>query len=95
MVFSATTNHYATLFWRHRPAWMDEVALYWQQRVFSRKRVVTISTSRSIFQTTYPLEILIELIGPCGVVHVGRTSLKVEVSIFSRTTRSSDKRTRL
>ena len=70
--------------------WMDEVAYIAATR-FSRKTMVTISTEQVDFKHPIPSGILVELIA--RVVHVGRTSLKVEVSIFLEQL-DSDKRTK-
>lgn len=90
MVFPSTTNHYGTLFGGIALQWMDEVAYIAATR-FSRKPMVTISTEQVDFKQPIPSGILIELIA--RVVHVGRTSLKVEVSIFLEQL-DSDKRTK-
>lgn len=79
MVFPSTTNHYDTLFGGIALQWMDEVAYIAATR-FSRKTMVTISTEQVDFTRPIPSGILVELVAK--VVHVGRTSLKVEVSIF-------------
>lgn len=79
MVFPSTTNHYDTLFGGEALKWMDEVAYIAATR-FARKQVVTISTEQVDFKRPIPSGILVELVA--RVVHVGRTSLKVEVTIF-------------
>ncbi len=79
MVFPSTTNHYDTLFGGEALKWMDEVAYIAATR-FARKPVVTISTEQVDFKRPIPSGILVELVA--RVVHVGRTSLKVEVTIF-------------
>ncbi|MEO9655876.1 acyl-CoA thioesterase [Marinomonas sp.] len=79
MVFPSTTNHYDTLFGGIALQWMDEVAYIAATR-FTRKSMVTISTEQVDFTQPIPSGILVELVA--NVVHVGRTSLKVEVSIF-------------
>ncbi|MCB5161044.1 acyl-CoA thioesterase [Marinomonas algarum] len=79
MVFPGTTNHYDTLFGGIALQWMDEVAYIAATR-FSRKTVVTISTEQIDFKQPIPAGILVELVA--RVIHVGRTSLKVEVSIY-------------
>jgi len=90
MVFPATTNHYDTLFGGIALQWMDEVAYIAATR-FSRKTMVTISTEQIDFKQPIPSGILVELVA--RVVHVGRTSLKVEVSVFLEQL-DSDKRTK-
>lgn len=79
MVFPSTTNHYDTLFGGEALKWMDEVAYIAATR-FARKQVVTISTEQVDFKHPIPSGILVELVA--RVIHVGRTSLKVEVNIF-------------
>ncbi|BFM50807.1 acyl-CoA thioesterase [Marinomonas sp. THO17] len=90
MVFPGTTNHYDTLFGGIALQWMDEVAYIAATR-FSRKPMVTISTEKVDFKQPIPSGILVELVA--RVVHVGRTSLKVEVIIFLEELHS-DKRTK-
>jgi acyl-CoA hydrolase len=90
MVFPGTTNHYDTLFGGIALQWMDEVAYIAATR-FARKPLVTISTEQVNFKQPIPSGILVELVA--RVVHVGRTSLKVEVNIFLEEL-DSDKRTK-
>lgn len=78
-VFPNTTNHYDTLFGGTAMALMDEVAFIAGTR-FCRKRLVTVSSDRIDFNQPIPAGTIIELVGT--VVHVGRTSLKVEVDIY-------------
>ncbi|WP_090604276.1 acyl-CoA thioesterase [Parapedobacter koreensis] len=78
-VFPNTTNHYDTLYGGTAMALMDEVAFIAGTR-FCRKRLVTVSSDRIDFTKPIPAGTIVELIGK--VVHVGRTSLKVEVEIF-------------
>lgn len=77
-VFPNTTNHYDTLYGGTAMALMDEVAFICATR-FCRKRVVTVSSDRIDFTVPIPSGTIIELIA--HVIHVGRTSLKVEVQI--------------
>lgn len=77
-VFPNTTNHYDTLFGGTAMLLMDEVAFITATR-FSRKRMVTVSSDKIDFTRPIPAGTIIELIG--RVVHVGNTSLKVEVEI--------------
>ncbi|HJU45758.1 MAG TPA: acyl-CoA thioesterase [Chitinophagaceae bacterium] len=77
-VFPDSTNHYDTLFGGTAMYMMDEVAFITATR-FSRKKVVTVSSDRIDFTRPIPAGTLIELIGK--VVHVGNTSLKVQVEI--------------
>jgi len=78
-IFPFTTNHHNTLFGGQALAWMDEAAFIAATR-FCRKRLVTVSSDRIDFKHPIPGGSLVELVGK--VVHVGRTSLKVEVNIF-------------
>lgn len=77
-VFPNTTNHYDTLFGGTAMHLMDEVAFITATR-FTRKRVVTVASDRIDFNRPIPAGTIIELIG--RVVHVGNTSLKVDVEI--------------
>lgn len=78
-VFPNTTNHYDTLFGGTALQMMDEVAFITATR-FTRKRVVTVSSDKVDFSHPIPAGTLVELIG--AVIHVGKTSLKVQVDIF-------------
>lgn len=77
-VFPNTTNHYDTLFGGNAMQLMDEVAFITATR-FSRKKVVTVSSSRIDFNKSIPSGSLIEVIGK--VSRVGKTSVDIEVSI--------------
>ncbi len=78
-VFPNTTNHYDTLFGGNAMQLMDEVAFITATR-FSRKKVVTVSTSKIDFNKPIPSGTLIELVGK--VSRVGNTSLDIHVEIF-------------
>ena len=78
-VFPNTTNHYDTLFGGNAMQLMDEVAFITATR-FSRKKVVTVSSSQIDFNKPIPSGTLIELVGK--VNRVGRTSLDVNVIIY-------------
>ena len=78
-VFPNTTNHYDTLFGGTAMHLMDEVAFIAATR-FSRQKMVTVSSDRIDFNHPIPAGTIIELIG--NVIHVGRTSLKVQVDIY-------------
>lgn len=78
-VFPNTTNHYDTLYGGTAMALMDEVAFIAGTR-FCRKRLVTVSSDRIDFNRPIPAGTIIELVGT--VIHIGRTSLKVQVDIF-------------
>lgn len=74
-----TTNHYDTLFGGTAMHLMDEVAFITATR-FSRKRMVTVSSDKIDFTRPIPAGTIVELIGK--VIHVGNTSLKVDVEIY-------------
>lgn len=78
-VFPHSTNHYDTLFGGAAMSLMDEVAFITATR-FTRKRVVTVSSDKIDFKMPIPSGTIIELIGT--VVHIGNTSLKVQVEIY-------------
>lgn len=87
-VFPSRTNHHHTLFGGDALAWMDEVAFIAATR-FCRKPLVTISSDRVDFKEAIPAGTFAELVAK--VVHVGNTSLKVEVNIFLETMHKDDK----
>ena len=78
-VFPNTTNHYDTLFGGTAMQLMDEAAFITATR-FSRQRMVTVSSDRIDFKKPIPAGTLVELSGK--VIHIGNTSLKVQVDIF-------------
>lgn len=78
-VFPFTTNHHDTLFGGHALSWMDETAFIAATR-FSRKRLVTVSSDHVVFTHPIPAGSMVELIAE--VVHVGNTSLKIQVSAY-------------
>jgi acyl-CoA hydrolase len=78
-VFPNTTNHYDTLFGGTAMHMMDEAAFITATR-FSRQIMVTVSSDRIDFKKAIPAGTIIELIGK--VIHVGNTSLKVNVEIY-------------
>lgn len=87
-VFPSRTNHHNTLFGGDALAWMDEVAFIAATR-FCRKPLVTISSDRVDFKEAIPAGSFAELVAK--VVHVGNTSLKVEVNIYLETMHKDDK----
>ena len=87
-VFPSRTNHHNTLFGGDALAWMDEVAFIAATR-FCRKPLVTISSDRVDFKEAIPAGTFAELVA--SVVHVGNTSLKVEVIIYLETMHKDDK----
>ena len=78
-VFPSITNHHNTLFGGEALAWMDETAFIAATR-FCRKTLVTVSSDRIDFNKAIPAGSLAEIIA--RVIHVGNTSIKVEVNIF-------------
>jgi len=78
-IFPSITNHHNTLFGGEALAWMDETAFIAATR-FCRKALVTVSSDRIDFKKAIPAGSLAEIIA--NVIHVGNTSLKVEVNIF-------------
>lgn len=78
-VFPDTTNHHDTLFGGTALQWMDEVSFIAATR-FSRQKIVTVSTDKIDFKHPVPAGSVVELVA--NVVHVGRTSLKVQVDVF-------------
>jgi uncharacterized protein (TIGR00369 family) len=78
-VFPSTTNHYDTLFGGTAMMLMDEVAFICATR-FSRQKMVTVSSDKIDFTKPIPSGTIIELVA--RVIHVGNTSLKVQVDIF-------------
>ncbi|RZJ46266.1 MAG: acyl-CoA thioesterase [Chryseobacterium sp.] len=79
-VFPNTTNHYDTLFGGTAMQLMDEVAFITATR-FARKRVVTVSSDKIDFKKPIPAGTIVELVG--RVSHVGKTSMKVNVEIYT------------
>ncbi|MEZ9234565.1 acyl-CoA thioesterase [Shewanella sp. 10N.286.52.A9] len=78
-IFPSNTNHHNTLFGGDALAWMDETAFIAATR-FCRKALVTVSSDRIDFKKAIPAGSLAELVA--RVIHVGNTSLKVEVNIY-------------
>ena len=78
-VLPSITNHHNTLFGGEALAWMDETAFIAATR-FCRKTLVTVSSDRIDFNKAIPAGSLAEIIA--RVIHVGNTSIKVEVNIF-------------
>ena len=78
-VFPNTTNHYDTLFGGTAMHLMDEVAFITATR-FTRKRMVTVSSDKIDFTRPIPAGTIIELTGK--VIHIGNTSLKIQVDVY-------------
>ncbi|MFK7947782.1 MAG: acyl-CoA thioesterase [Saprospiraceae bacterium] len=78
-VFPNTTNHYDTMFGGQALYLMDEAAFITATR-FSRKKMVTVSSSKIDFEKPIPHGTIVELIGK--VTRVGNTSLDISVDIY-------------
>ena len=78
-VFPNTTNHYDTLFGGTALKLMDEVAFICATR-FCKKKVVTVSSDRIDFTQPIPAGTIAEFVA--NVVHIGRTSIKIQVDIY-------------
>ena len=87
-VFPTSTNHYDTMFGGTALFLMDEVAFITATR-FSRKPMVTVSSSKIDFKKPIPHGTIVELKGE--VCYVGNTSLKVKVEIFIEQMYSDDR----
>ena len=79
VVFPNTTNHHDTLFGGTAMKLMDEVAFITATR-YSRKRMVTVSSSQIDFDKPIPADTIIEIVGK--IIRVGNTSLDVEIEIY-------------
>ena len=79
VVFPNTTNHHDTLFGGNAMQLMDEIAFITATR-FSRKKMVTVSSSQIDFTEPIPANTIIELNGK--VKKVGNTSLQIEVTVY-------------
>ena len=80
MVFPEQTNHLGTLFGGQALALMDKAAFIAASR-YARRAVVTASSERVDFHVPVRQGQLVELLA--RVVATGRTSLTVEVQLFS------------
>lgn len=80
MVFPEQTNHYGTLFGGQALALMDKAAFIVASR-YARRAVVTASSERCDFHVPVRQGQLVEL--HARVTHTGRTSMTVEVELFS------------
>lgn len=79
IVFPGTTNSQGTLFGGTALQWMDEAAGIASIR-FSRQTTVTASLDQINFKKPIPEGTIVELIAQ--VVHVGRTSMRIQVDVF-------------
>lgn len=80
VVFPSLVNHYGTLFGGIALQWMDRAAWVCSTR-YTRKEMVTIASDKIVFKKPVPQGNLVELIAK--IFKVGRTSVTVEVELFS------------
>ncbi len=80
VVFPSLVNHYGTLFGGIALQWMDRAAWVCSTR-YTRKEMVTIASDKIVFKKPVPQGNLVELIAKVG--RVGRTSVTVEVELYS------------
>src|SRR5215472_4078662 len=80
MVFPDQTNHYGTLFGGHALRLMDQAAFISASR-YCRATVVTARSEKVDFHTPVRQGQLVELVA--RVIAVGKTSMTVEVKLFS------------
>ena len=78
-VFPNTINHYDTMFGGQTLYFMDEIAFITATR-FSRKKVVTVSSSKIDFRKPIPHGTIVEFTGE--VTRIGNTSLDIEVNVY-------------
>lgn len=88
MVFPQQTNHYGTLFGGQALALMDKAAFICASR-YARRTVVTASSEKCDFHVPVRQGQLVELIA--RIVETGRTSLSVEVDLYSEDLLTGDR----
>ena len=79
-IFPNTTNHYNTLMGGNALQIMDEVAFICATR-FSRKKMVTVSSSKVDFKRPIPAGTIAEFVAT--IYKIGNTSVKVKVVIYT------------
>jgi acyl-CoA hydrolase len=79
LIVPGSVNHYETLHGGMALNWMDEVAFITATR-FSRQKFVTVSMDKTDFKRPVPGGCIAEIVGK--IESVGKSSLKVKVSIF-------------
>jgi uncharacterized protein (TIGR00369 family) len=89
IVFPEQTNHYGTLFGGQALALMDKAAFIAASR-YARRAVVTASSERVDFHVPVRQGQLVELLA--RVVATGRTSLTVEVKLYSEELLSGERK---
>lgn len=88
MVFPEQTNHYGTLFGGQALALMDKAAFVVASR-YARRTVVTASSEKCDFHVPVRQGQLVELV--TRVIATGRTSMIVEVDLFSEDLLTGDR----
>jgi uncharacterized protein (TIGR00369 family) len=88
MVFPEQTNHYGTLFGGQALALMDKAAFIVASR-FARRTVVTACSEKCDFHVPVRQGQLVELLA--RVVATGRTSITVEVDLYSEDLLTGDR----
>lgn len=88
MVFPEQTNHYGTLFGGQALALMDKAAFIVASR-YARRTVVTASSEKVDFHVPVRQGQLVELVA--RVVSTGRTSMTVEVDLYSEDLLTGDR----
>lgn len=80
VVFPKITNHHQTMFGGAIMETMVETAFITATR-FARKPFVIVGSEKTTFKSAIPEHSLVEFIGK--VHHIGNTSLKVNIEVFS------------
>jgi acyl-CoA hydrolase len=88
MVFPEQTNHYGTLFGGQALALMDKAAFIVASR-YARRTVVTASSEKCDFHVPVRQGQLLELMA--RVIATGRTSMTVEVDLYSEDLLTGDR----
>jgi uncharacterized protein (TIGR00369 family) len=88
MVFPEQTNHYGTLFGGQALALMDKAAFVVASR-YARRTVVTASSEKCDFHVPVRQGQLVDLVA--RVVATGKTSLTVEVDLYSEDLLTGDR----
>lgn len=89
IVFPHHCNHLGTLFGGQALAWMDKAAFLVASR-FAGCTVVTARSDRIDFREAVKLGEIVELVA--RVVHVGRSSMSVQVSLLREATPGAEQR---
>lgn len=79
LIIPSSVNHYDTLHGGTALNWMDEVAFVTATR-FTRQKFMTVSMDKTDFKLPIPNGSIAEVVGVIDTV--GKSSIKVKVSIF-------------